>query len=80
MLLEVKAEPGTAPGHILCLAAFGHAQRRTEEWRGAGQLIRWYAGFKGIGEDKLREDINGYLKRCGNPYWEADEAVEVLSR
>ncbi len=79
-LLEVQAKPGTAPGHILSLAAFGHAQQRTGEWHGVEYLFHWYAQFKEIDEDALREEIDKYLKRCGYPYWDAEYIVEELGR
>lgn len=79
-LLEVRATPGTAPGHILSMAAFGRAQRKTGEWHGVEYLFHWYAQFKGIDEDALRNEINKYLKRCVCPFWDADYIVEELSR
>lgn len=64
-LLEIKARPGTVPGHLLTLGVLGKAMVRDGKWKSGRELLDSYAVQKGIDPDALRRAIEAYLVDCG---------------
>lgn len=79
-LLEKRAAPGSVAGHIMSIAVFGRAERRTGDWLGAAEVIEEYALWKHIDVDVLRHQIEAYWKDTGHWYGGADSIIEELSR
>lgn len=79
-LLKLQAKPGTIAGHLLCIAAFGRAQRRTGAWFGAINLLRDYADWKGVEYETLCGAVVKHWRSCGHWGGTAPGIVEVLSR
>lgn len=79
-LLETKPKPSTVPGHILCIAAFAREERREGVWRGPADTLAFYAKFKKINLQVLREGIEAYWQKCGCWPRRAEDIVEELSR
>lgn len=77
-LLEVKARPGTVPGHMLTLAIFGKGQKRVGEWKGGAVLLDWYAEYKQIDPAALRRAIESYWVDCGYLAISAERIIEKL--